>query len=128
MGGTRSLNGPQGGLCFDPCALDSAQFGQPVVPPAPTTASDQNASELLEHYCASLLRDVAFTNYGSSALAVAAAAELGAQPTYLGPRNGSWHVTPNSLFRGAFLGEALGPYFFQFFIRQTSLGTQPLSQ
>jgi len=128
MGGTRTENGPQGGLCFDLCALDGAQFGQPIVPPAPTTASDQNATELLEHYWGSLLRDVAFTDYGSSALAAEAAAELGAQPTYLGPRNGSGHVTPNLLFRGAFPGETLGPYLSQFFITPTSLGAQPLSQ
>jgi len=102
MGGTRKLNGPQGGLCFDLEALDSAQFGQPQVPPAPTTASDQNATELLEHYWASLLRDVAFTDYGSNGLAAAAAVEMGAQPTYLGPRDGTGHVTPNLLFRGAF--------------------------
>ena len=128
VGGTRTQNGPQGGLCFDLCALDSAQFGQPIVPPAPTTASDQNATELLEHYWASLLRDVPFTDYGSSALAAEAAAELGAQSTYWGPRNGSGHVTPNLLFRGAFPGETLGPYLSQFFITPTSLGAQPLSQ
>ena len=86
VGGTRTLNGPQGGLAFDLEALDNVQFGQPQVPPAPKTASDQNATELLEHYWASLLRDVAFTDYGSSALAAAAAAELGSQPTYFGPR------------------------------------------
>src|SRR6202521_4236013 len=85
MGGTRKLNGPQGGLGLDLEALDSAQFGQPQVPPAPTTASDQNATELLEHYWASLLRDVAFTDYGWNALAAEAAAEMSAQPTYLGP-------------------------------------------
>ncbi len=78
VGGTRTLNGPQGGLAFDLEALDAVQFGQPQVPPAPKTASDQNATELLEHYWASLLRDVAFTDYGSSSVAVAAAAELGA--------------------------------------------------
>ena len=128
MGGTRKLNGPQGGLCFDLEVLDSAQFGQPQVPPAPATASDQNATELLEHYWASLLRDVAFTDYGSSALANVAAAEMGAQPTYLGPRNGSGQVTPNLLFRGAFPGEALGPYLSQFFLIPTALGAQPLSQ
>src|ERR1700680_3351076 len=66
MGGTRTLNDPQSGLCFDLEALDNAQFGQPQVPPAPTTASDQNATELLEHYWASLLRDVAFTDYASN--------------------------------------------------------------
>src|SRR5712692_3109701 len=69
MGGTRTMNGPQGGLAFDLEALDNAQFGQPQVPPAPKTAGNQNATELLEHYWASLLRDVAFTDYGSSALA-----------------------------------------------------------
>ncbi len=44
VGGTRTLNGPQGGLAFDLEALDSVQFGQPQVPPAPRTASDQNAT------------------------------------------------------------------------------------
>jgi hypothetical protein len=47
-------------------ALDNAQFGQPQVPPAPAAASDQSATELLEHYWASLLRDVAFKDYPSN--------------------------------------------------------------
>ena len=51
MGGTRTLNGPQGGLAFCLDALDGAQFGQPQVPPAPAAASDQNATEFPEHYC-----------------------------------------------------------------------------
>ena len=128
VGGTRTLNGPQGGLAFELEALDKVQFGQPQVPPAPAIASDQNATELLEHYWASLLRDVAFTDYISSSIAQQAATELGAQPTYLGPRNGSGQVTPNLLFRGAFPGEALGPYLSQFFIQPTSLGAQPIGQ
>ena len=128
MGGTRTLNGPQGGLAFDLECLDAVQFGQPIVPPAPATASDQNATELLEHYWAALLRDVAFTDYGSNALAALAATELGAQPTYLGPRNGSGHVTPDLLFRGALPGETLGPYLSQFFITPTAFGAQPLTQ
>ena len=127
VGGTRTLNGPQGGLCFDLEALDSAQFGQPQVPPAPATASDQNATELLEHYWASLLRDVAFTDYSTNLLAEAAAAEMGAQATYFGPRS-SGIVTPDLLFRGAFPGETLGPYISQFFIKPTALGAQPISQ
>lgn len=128
VGGTRTLNGPQGGLAFDLEALDNAQFGQPQVPPAPTVASDQTATELLEHYWASLLRDVAFTDYGSNPLAAMAAAELGVQPTYLGPRNGSGQVTPNLLFRGAFPGETLGPYLSQFLLMPTFFGAQPISQ
>ena len=127
MGGTRTLNGPQGGLCFCLDALDNAQFGQPQVPPAPATASDQNATELLELYWASLLRDVAFTEYPSNSLAAQAAAELGSQLTYLGPRS-SGQVTPDLLFRGGFPGEALGPYISQFFLLPTSFGSQPISQ
>jgi membrane-associated phospholipid phosphatase len=128
MGGTRTLNGPQGGLCFCLEALDNAQFGQPQVPPAPAVASDQNGTELLEHYWASLLRDVAFTDYPSNATTAQAAAELGSQPTYLGPRNSSSQVTPNLLFRGVFPGETLGPYLSQFFLQPTFFGSQPIDQ
>ena len=128
IGGTRTLNGPQGGLAFCLEALDNAQFGQPQVPPAPAVASDQNATELLEHYWASLLRDVAFTDYASSSIAAQAAAELGSQPTYLGPRTSSGQVTPNLLFRGAFSGETLGPYLSQFFLQPTLFGSQPIGQ
>jgi hypothetical protein len=128
MGGTRTLNGPQGGLAFDLCALDNVQFGQPEVPPAPLIAGDQTATELLEHYWASLLRDVAFTDYGSSALAALAAAELSGLPAYLGPRDSRGQATPDLLFRGIFPGETLGPYISQFFITPTSLGAQPISQ
>jgi hypothetical protein len=128
MGGARGLNGPQGGLAFDLECADSSQFGPPQVPPPPKTASDHNATELLEHYWGSLLRDVAFTDYASSALAAQAAAELGSQPTYFGPRNASGQVTTDLLFRGAFAGETLGPYLSQFFIQPTKLGAQPISQ
>jgi hypothetical protein len=128
MGGTRTLNGPQAGLAFCLDALDNAQFGQPQVPPAPATASDQNATELLEHYWASLLRDVAFTDYRSNPIAAQAAAELGSQPTYLGPRDRSGHVTPELLFRGGFPGETLGPHLSQCFLQPTFFGSQPIGQ
>jgi hypothetical protein len=132
MGGTRTLNGPQAGLAFCLEALDNAQFGQHQVPPAPGTASDQNATELLEHFWASLLRDVAFTDYPSKSLAIQAAAELGSQSTYLGPRDSRGEVTPNLLFRGGFRasfpGETLGPYLSQFFLLPTFFGSQPIDQ
>jgi hypothetical protein len=128
MGGTRTLNGPQGGLKFDLECADAVQFGQPQVPPAPATASDQNATELLEHYWGALLRDVPFADYGSSALAAQAAMELGAQPSYLGPREAGGQVPTNLLFRGAFPGETAGPYLSQFFVKPTAFGAQPISQ
>ncbi len=101
MGGPRTLNGPQGGLAFDLECADCL----PVRAAASSSATHNsqrptNATELLEHYWASLLRDVAFTDYDSSALAAQAAAELGSQPTYFGPRNASGQVTTDLLFRG----------------------------
>jgi hypothetical protein len=128
LGGTRTLNGPQGGLAYDLEALDGTQFGQPQVPPAPKLAGDQSGTELLEHYWGALLRDTAFTDYGSSSLAAAAAAELGSLASYTGPRNGSGQVTTDLLFRGGFPGETLGPYLSQFFVQPTFFGAQPLSQ
>lgn len=128
MGGTRTLNGPQGGFAFDLEGTDGYQFGAPLVPPAPTLASDLNAAELLEHYWASLLRDVPFTQYDSNPIAIAAAAETSALSVYQGPRNSANQVTPDLLFRGIFPGETLGPYVSQFFVTPTSLGQQPISQ
>jgi hypothetical protein len=128
VGGTRTLNGPQAAYAFDLEAPDNAQFGQPQVPPAPPIAGAQAGTELLEHYWGALLRDVAFTDYATNSLAATAAAELGSQPTYVGPRNGAGQVTPDLLFRGNFPGETAGPYTSQFFIQPTSFGSQPLSQ
>ncbi len=58
LGGTRTLNGPQGGLAFDLEGLDSSQFS---VPAAPALSSEAYATELVELYWGSLLRDIAFT-------------------------------------------------------------------
>jgi hypothetical protein len=62
-----------------------------------------------------------------NSLAIAAAA-LGSQPTYLGPRDRSGQVTPNLLFRGSFPGETLGPYISRFFLLPTFFGSQPIDQ
>jgi hypothetical protein len=128
MGGTRTLNGPQGGLAFELDMRDNMQFGQPQVPPAPAVASDQTATELVEHYWAALLRDVPYGHFEASALAGQASAELSAQPSYRGPRNGQGQVTPSLLFRGGFPGETLGPYISQFLLQPAFLGAQPIVQ
>jgi hypothetical protein len=119
LGGTRTLNGPLGGNAFSLEGCDDVQFGnarspatqilQIVVPPAPRLASAAYGTELVELYWASLLRDVAFTDYASNPIAAQAAAELDTMPTYAGPRNGSGHVTPDLLFRGPYPGETVGP-------------------
>jgi hypothetical protein len=126
LGGTRTENGPQGGLAYYLSCLDASQF---VVPPAPALDSEEYAAKLIELYWASLLRDVAFTNYQSNSVAMLAATELSALPTYRGPRDPATHgVTPGLLFRGRFAGEVNGPYLSQFLLHGTSLGSLPVTQ
>jgi len=138
VGGTRTLNGPLGGNAFFLEGCDDVQFGnarspanqirQIVVPPAPALASAAYGTELVELYWASLLRDVAFTDYASNQTAAQAAAELDTMPTYAGPRDASGHVTPDLLFRGPYPGETIGPYMSQLHLIPTYLGAQPISQ
>lgn len=125
LGGTRTLNGPQGGLAFDLEGLDSSQFAPP---PAPALASEHYGTELVEMYWASLLRDVAFTDYASDPVAAQAAHELSSMHTYAGPRDASHRVTPELLFRGRFPGETIGPYISQFLLKKTAMGTFGMDQ
>ncbi len=138
LGGTHTLNGPQGSLAYGLEGTDAVQFGNAtspanqehvvIVPPAPAVASAAYGTELVEMYWGSLLRDVAFTDYPSNALAALAAAELSGMPSYAGPRNSHGQVTPNLLFRGPFPGETIGPYMSQLFVIPTSMGAQAMSQ
>lgn len=138
IGGTRTQNGPLGSYAFTLEGSDGVQFGnapspknqvhQVVVPPAPALASAAYGTELVEVYWASLLRDLAFTDYASDSTANLAAQELSRMPTYAGPRDGQGNVTPDLLFRGGYPGETLGPYVSQFMVIPTAFGAQPLSQ
>jgi hypothetical protein len=138
MGGTRTLNGPQGGLAFGLEGSDAVQFGNApcpdnqenavIVPPAPALASAAYGAELVELYWASLLRDVAFTDYISNATAAEAAQELSSMPSYAGPRDGNGHVTPALLFRGGYPGETIGPHVSQLALIPTFLGAQEMTQ
>jgi hypothetical protein len=136
VGGTRTLNGPQSSYAFDLECLDSVQFGNapasgdpnspPIVPPFDQVTSPAYGTQLIEMYWASMLRDVAFTDYGSNATAQAAAAELTTSLDYRGPRDGSGNVTTDLLFRGAFQGETIGPCMSQLMITPCAYGSQPL--
>ena len=138
MGGTRTLNGPQGGLAIGLEGSDAVQFGNApcpdnqenvvVVPPAPALASAAYGTELVEMYWASLLRDVAFTDYVSNATAAEAAQELSAMPSYAGPRDSHGNVTPALLFRGGYPGETIGPYISQLGVIPSFLGAQQINQ
>lgn len=136
IGGTRTQNGPQGSYCFDLMGADSSQFGNapfggsslPVVPPFDQINSIYYGAQLAEQYWAALLRDVAFTDYDSSSIAQAAAAELTTMPGYRGPKNGNGQVTPDLLFRGTFPGDTIGPQMSQLMITPTTFGQQPIDQ
>ncbi len=125
LGGPRTLNGPQGGLAY---YLDSVDASQIAVPPAPALASEAYATELVELYWASLLRDVAFTDYASHPVAAQAATELSSLPSYAGPKDASNAVTPELLFRGGYAGETVGPYLSQFLVQPTGFGALPIVQ
>ncbi len=138
IGGTRTQNGPQGSYAFDLECPDSSQFGNapiagdptglPAVPPFYVISGREYAAQLVEMYWAAALRDVAFTDYAGNATAQAAAAELDKLPGYRGPKDTTGHVTTDTLFRGVFPGELIGPYMSQFMITPTSFGQQPLDQ
>jgi hypothetical protein len=130
-GGPNSkLNGPQGCLAFDLQGLDSHAA---VIPPSPSVASAETAAEAVEHYWAALLRDVPFTQYGSSSVAAQAVADMnnlsyvnsGSNNEYPAP------VTTQNLFRGQIYpgdGNIMGPYVSQFMVQPTAFGVQPISQ
>ncbi len=113
---------------FGNASSPANQINQIVVPPAPAAASEAYGTELVEMYWASLLRDVAFTDYASNSTAAQAAAELTTMPTYAGPRDSSGNVTPDLLFRGPYPGDTLGPYLSQFYLQPTYFGAQPMTQ
>ena len=137
LGGTRTLNGPQGSYAFDLEAADSSQFGDApaerdplgpnLVPPFDEVTSEAYGTQLVELYWASLLRDVAFTDFPGNATAIEAAEELTSMPTYRGPRDPHGKVIPGLLFRGTFQGETVGPYMSQFMITPTTIGQQAMS-
>ena len=129
LGGTVKLTDPQSGLAYDLEGIDGHNF---TVPSAPAVASPQIATEMVELYWASLLRDVPFDQYSSNTIAQQAAQELTNMPAYQGPRNSNGSVTPQLLFRGGlgstFAGETTGPYVSQFMLIPTFMGVQPISQ
>jgi hypothetical protein len=130
-GGPNSkLNGPQGCLAFD---LEGVDSHAAVIPPNPSVASAQTAAEQVEHYWAALLRDVAFTQYGSNSLAAQAVGDMN-ELSYINSNSNNEYpapVTTQNLFRGQVYpgdGNVSGPYLSQFMVQPTALGVQPISQ
>ncbi len=121
LDGPNKLTSPQGGLAFDPKGADSQAFAVPAPPPI---ASAEMASEGVEHYWMSLIRDVNFLDYGSNADVAAACADLnqfGAD--FKGPKVGG-QVTPQTLFRDVLPGCTVGPCISQLMWMNTPVGTE----
>jgi hypothetical protein len=131
-GGPNSrLNGPATSFAFDLEGLDSHAYTIP--PPAPAVRTAQTATEQVEHYWGSLLRDVPFTEYGSNPLVAEAVADLNSR-SFIGSGGANqWAlpVTPQNLFRGRVFandGNVKGPYISQFMLQPTFFGAQELTQ
>src|SRR5262245_16443081 len=114
----RNLINPQSGLAFELEGGDSHCF---FMPPGPAFSSAQRQGEVVENYWMALLRDVAFTDYDTSPLAQAAAADLSALNDFRGPKVGG-HVTTSTLFRNVTPGDTVGPWVSQFFWLPTPFG------
>ena len=125
LGGTQKLNGPMGSYANAFLGADSSLF---TTPAPPSVKDEWYATELIELYWCSLLRDVAFSDYASSLLAEKAAHELSGLNSYYGPRDSAGKVTPELLFRGPFAGEEIGPYVSQFLVTPTAFGSAPFDQ
>ena len=144
LGGNRKLLNPVGTLAVSLDGLNASQF---ALPPAPALASAARASEAIEIYWLSLLRDVPFSEYRDDTAnkdLIAATDELSKAPDFHGPKvNG--RVTPQTLLRGAVWyvdsrdasgrtgrwatppGVTDGPYLSQLLYRDVPFGPQTLS-
>jgi len=130
-GGPNSkLNGPQLALAFDLQGLDSHAT---VIPASPRIDSAQTAAEQVEHYWASLVADVPFTEYSTNALVGQAVTDMNNMSFLSSAANNQFPfpVTPQNLFRGQFVpgdGNVQGPYVSQFMVQPTFYGSQFLNQ
>ncbi len=124
LGGNTLLIDPQAGLAFDMEGTDSHQM---AIPASPALASAERAGEAVENYWQALLRDVPFSQYGTSPLAAAAIADLNAMSDFRGPKV-SGAVTAGTLFRGFTAGDLIGPYISQFFFPTLQYGAAEVVQ
>jgi hypothetical protein len=117
LGGTLRLTSPQAGLAFD---LEGRDAQAVALPPAPRIDSAQNSSEMAELYWMALARDVHFNDYSWNGLIQQAIQSLNTEfSDFRGPRQGGV-VNTQTIFRGIYGGETVGPYISQFLLKGTS--------
>lgn len=126
LGGTATLVDPQSGLAYD---LEGGDSHALYLEPAPAFASAEKAGEAVELYWQALLRDVPFSQYPTDPEVTNAINDLNALSDFRGPKDPSTHqITPNTLFRGSFYGDLVGPYISQFLYKELEFGAAQLVQ
>ncbi|MGG4197337.1 vanadium-dependent haloperoxidase [Paenibacillus jamilae] len=124
LGGTLKLVNPQGAYVYDLAGPDGHSL---TIPAPPSINSAAAASDMVELYWQSLLRDVPFNSYDRDPLAAAAAENLLNLKDFYGPEiNGQ--VTPQTLFRGVTQGDLVGPYISQFLYKDIPFGATSIIQ
>jgi hypothetical protein len=124
LGKGRKLTNPQAGLGFDLQGPDGHAI---TIPPAPRIDSPLNSGEMAEIYWMALLRDINFIDFNNNALVQEAAADLSKFSDFDGPKVGA-SVTPETLFRGNYAGDLVGPYISQFLLKDIPYGSLTISQ
>jgi hypothetical protein len=125
IGFGRKLVNCESAFTYDLEGGDSQTFTMPV-PPAFNSA--QVAAEMVELYWQAALRDTPFSQFPTSPVAQAAAAELTALSGYQGPRDSNNRVTADNLFRGTAPGCLTGPYLSQYLLQTVYFGSTPREQ
>jgi hypothetical protein len=122
--GPAKLHSPQTGLALEMEGIDGAAI---AMPPAPTFRSAEQASEMVENYWMSILRDVWYGNYGSDMGVGSAIADLNNMSDFRAPKSGG-QVTLGTLFRGPTAGDLVGPYISQFLLTPFNYGSIRVEQ
>lgn len=120
----RLLANPQGALAFNLTGIDPHGTRMRA---APAFASAEAAAEMAEVYWHAILRDVPFSDWGSSGLVGDALDDLNAFSETVGPTQGG-QVTADTLFRGPTPGDLVGPYISQFLLRDINYGQALIEQ
>jgi membrane-associated phospholipid phosphatase len=120
----RRFKNPLAGYAYDLESKDSHQYQEP---PAPDFSSAEEAGEIVENYWMALLRDVNFSNYGTNATAIQAAADLSNLSDFRGAKQGGV-VTAQTLFRDPYPGCTTGPYVSQFLLQDVPYGAITFEQ
>ncbi len=123
-GGPAQLKNPLSGYAF---TMEGADPFDVFLPPPPSFASAEMASEMIEDYWHAVLRDVPFSDYPTHPLVAAACSDLSRLPSFRGPREGNL-VTPQTLFRGTWPGCTTGPFISQLLLKDLLWGESLIPQ